>query len=88
MTYYLLGTVHYRAGVYPDAENHLKQALGLDPRMPPARLQLAILHMEQQNWGGALTQLDAYLQENPTAADHALIQETRARVARTIERTQ
>jgi hypothetical protein len=42
---------------------------------------LANLYMKQSNWEGALSQLDAYLIENPKAGDHAQISQTRAKVA-------
>ena len=85
MAYYLLGTAQYRTSAFEQSEMNLNQALEIEPRMPAARLMLANLNMRQQKWAAALSHLDAYLTENPKAADRAQIQETRARVAQRIK---
>jgi hypothetical protein len=46
---------------------------------------LANLYMKQQKWHDALENLDAYLVENPKAADRAQIQDTRSKVAQRIK---
>ena len=85
MAYSLLGTAYYKSTFYEEAEANLKHALEFDAHMPTARLMLANLYMKQQQWQNALTHLDAYLTENPNAADHAQIEETRSKVAQRIK---
>jgi Tfp pilus assembly protein PilF len=85
MGHYLLGTVQYRSTAFEDSETNLRRALELEPRMPAARLMLANLYMRQQKWGDALAEFDAYLSENPKAANRTQIQETRAKVVQRIK---
>jgi tetratricopeptide (TPR) repeat protein len=85
MGYYLLGTVYYRSGTLPEAAESLQLALQLEPRMPAARLQLGNVYIRAQLWDLAIAQFDAYLSENPGAADRSAIQEARARVIRAKE---
>jgi tetratricopeptide (TPR) repeat protein len=85
IAYYLLGTAYYKSTFYEEAESNLKQALAFEPQMPSARLMLVNLYMKQQQWANALTQLDAYLGENPNAPDRAQILETRAKVAQRMQ---
>lgn len=83
--YSLLGTAYFKSKFYEEAETNLKHALDLDAHLPTARLMLANLYIRQQQWQNALTHLDAYLTENPSASDHAQVTETRAKVAQRIK---
>ena len=83
--YYLLGTAYYKSKFYEEAETNLRRALEFDAHMPAGRLMLANLYIKQQKWQDALSHLDAYLTENPKAADHTQIEDTRAKVARQIK---
>lgn len=85
MGYYLLGTVYYRSGGFPEAAESLQLALQMEPRMPAARLQLGNVYIRGQLWDLAVAQFDAYLTENPNAPDRDAIQETRAKVIRAKE---
>jgi tetratricopeptide (TPR) repeat protein len=85
MGYYLLGTVYYRSGVYPEAAESLQLALQIEPRMPAARLQLGNVYIRGQLWDLAVAQFDAYIAENPNAPDRNAIQETRTKVIRAKE---
>lgn len=82
LAYFFLGTAYYRSSFFEEAEENLKHALELDAHMGATRLMLANVYMKQQKWQSALEHLDAYLVENPRAADHSQIEETRFRVAR------
>jgi len=79
--YYYLGTAYYKSTFYEEAEENLKRALELDGHPPATRLMLANVYLKQQKWPGALEHLDAYLTENPKAADREQIEATRSRVA-------
>jgi tetratricopeptide (TPR) repeat protein len=79
--YYLLGTTYYTGGQFPKAEENLTHALLLEKGMGSAELVLANVYIKQQKWRQALEYLDAYLKDNPKAADHEQVQQTRAKVA-------
>ena len=85
MAYYFLGTAYYRSSFYEEAESNLKRSLEMDPHLGMGRLMLANLYIKQQRWANALEHLDAYLSENPKAADLAQIQDTRSKVAQRIK---
>jgi tetratricopeptide (TPR) repeat protein len=82
--YYFLGTAYYRSSFYEEAEENLKRALDLDGHQAATRLMLANVYMKQQKWASALEHLDAYLRENPKAADREQIEGTRSRVAQRV----
>jgi tetratricopeptide (TPR) repeat protein len=67
--HYLLGVAYYRAGMYEDAEDSLLQAHQLENRLSIARLVLAEVYIQIQELPAALTQLRAYLDENPDASN-------------------
>lgn len=56
----------------------------MDGHLPGTRLMLANLYMKEQKWQTAMEQFDAYLIENPRAADRAQIEETRSKVAQRV----
>src|SRR5215471_18155483 len=82
--YYYLGTAYYKSTFYEEAEENLKRALELSGHPPATRLMLANVYMKQQKWTTALEHLDAYLRENPKAADREQIEATRSRVAQRV----
>ena len=79
--YSLLGTTYYTGGQFPKAEENLTQALQLEKGMGQAELGLANVYIKQKKWKEALEYLDAYLKDNPKAADRDQVQQTRAKVA-------
>jgi Flp pilus assembly protein TadD len=79
MAHYLLGNATYRFALYEEAETHLKRALEIDG-MAAARLMLANLYARLEKWDEALVQLDAYLAENPKAANRAEVEQVRAKL--------
>ena len=85
MAYYLLGTAYFKSKFYEESETNLKRAVEMGVRVPGARLMLANLYIRQQKWQNALENLDAYLTDNPKAADRAQIQDTRSKVAQRIK---
>ena len=65
--HFLLGCTFMKLGDLAKAEANLKQAYTLDPAgMAPARLQLANLYLKRQNMAAASTELESYLQANPS----------------------
>lgn len=83
----LLGQANYRSGFYEEAEVAFKRAQYLDPELGVARLMLANVYVRLQKWDQVLEHLDAYLKENPKAADYASVEEMRGRVARSLQAT-
>jgi len=79
--YYFLGTTYYTGGQFIKAENHLIYALQLEKGMGTAELVLANVYIKQQKWAQALDYLDAYLRDNPKAADRNQVSQTRDKVA-------
>jgi len=79
--YYFLGTTYYTGGQFMNAEEHLVHALQLEKGMGTAELVLANVYIKQQKWAQALGYLDAYLRENPKAADRDQVSQTRDKVA-------
>lgn len=78
--YYFLGMAYYKTGSYDEAEPSLQRALEMTPHPPGVHLMLANVYMKLQKWPNALEHLDAYLLENPRAADRSEIQNTRTKV--------
>jgi Tfp pilus assembly protein PilF len=78
--HYLLGIALYKSNSYQDAEDKLKHALALEPRLGHARLALANLYIRSQQWGKALSQIDAYLKEQPNAPDRDEVTALRSRI--------
>jgi tetratricopeptide (TPR) repeat protein len=79
--YYFLGTTYFTGGKFARAEEYLTQALQLEKGMGNAELVLANVFIRQQKWKQAVEYLDAYLRDNPKAADRDQIEQTRARIA-------
>jgi tetratricopeptide (TPR) repeat protein len=78
--YALLGTLAYRNGNLTAAEEDLTHALRLDPHLGSALLTLANVYTRGQKWENALSALDSYLADNPTASNREQILQARARV--------
>jgi Flp pilus assembly protein TadD len=79
--YYFLGTTYYTGGQFMKAEEHLVRVLQLEKGMGTAELVLANVYIKQQKWSQALHYLDAYLRDNPRAADRNQVSQTRDKVA-------
>jgi tetratricopeptide (TPR) repeat protein len=79
--YYFLGAADYKAASFKKAEESLTRALELDRTMGSVHLMLANVYMKQQDWSKAVQQFDAYLKDNPNAADRDQIKDTRAKIA-------
>jgi Tfp pilus assembly protein PilF len=82
--FYLLGRAEFESAIYADAETNLKRALDLDNHLVEVRLVLANLYIRQMKWHDALTNLDAYLAENPDT-NRTDIQDTRSKLAHNLE---
>jgi predicted Zn-dependent protease len=80
--YFLLGQANYRSSFLEEAEAAFKKAHELNPALSGARLMLANIYVQQSRWSEVLENLDAYLKENPKAADRTNVEDMRARVAK------
>jgi len=85
--HFLLGQANYRSGFLEEAEAAFKRAHDLDPHLIAVRLMLANVYVKLERWNDVLENLDAYLKENPKAADRASVEEMRARIAKNIPAT-
>jgi tetratricopeptide (TPR) repeat protein len=83
--FFLLGQANYKSDFLEEAEVAFKRAHDLDPRMTAARLMLANIYVKQQKWDDVIENLDAYLKENPKAADRASVEEMRAKIVKTAQ---
>jgi tetratricopeptide (TPR) repeat protein len=67
VAHFFLGSAYLRLGNLEKAEPNLKTASTLDPdRMAPAHLQLANLYLRRRDLTAASTELESYLQANPS----------------------
>jgi len=78
--YYLLGVTYYRSAFYEDAEDNLKRAVELDPRLLDSRLALTNVYIKMQEWTNAIAQLDAYLASNPKTGSRAEVEAMRQKL--------
>jgi tetratricopeptide (TPR) repeat protein len=85
--FFLLGQANYKSSFYEEAEAALKKAHELDPNMAAVRLMLSNVYVKEEKWADVLENLDAYLKENPKAADRDKVEEMRANIARSMEQT-
>jgi tetratricopeptide (TPR) repeat protein len=83
--YFLLGQANYRSSFLEEAEAAFKKAHELNPSLSASRLMLANIYVREARWPDVIENLDAYLKENPKAADRASVEEMRARIARSIQ---
>jgi tetratricopeptide (TPR) repeat protein len=78
--YYLLGVTYYECSLFEDAEDNLKRAMEVEPRITFARLALVNVYMRIRDWPSALLELDAYLAANPDNDDRARIENLYAKI--------
>jgi tetratricopeptide (TPR) repeat protein len=83
--YFLLGQANYRSSFLEEAEAAFKKARELNPSLSAARLMLANIYVQQSRWADVVENLDAYLKENPKAADRASVEEMRDRISKGIQ---
>jgi superkiller protein 3 len=86
--HFLLGQANYQSDFFEEAEAAFIKARELDPNLRAAPLMLANVYMRQRKWQEVVDTLDAYLKNNPKASDRASVEETRARIAKTLEAAQ
>ncbi len=85
VAYFLLGQANYKSSFLEEAETAFKKAHNLDPKMAPAQLMLANVYVKEAKWPEVIETLDSYLKEYPKAADHASVEEMRARIAKGLQ---
>ena len=78
---FFLGSAYFKLHEAERAEPLLKKACALDPQhMAPAHLQLANLYLQRHDYAAARTQLQAYLQSNPSDPQAPAIKKMLARM--------
>ncbi len=83
--YFLLGQANFKSSFFEEAEAAFKKAHDLDKKTSAAWLMLANVYVRQQKWQDVIDTLDAYLKENPKAADRAGVEQMRARIAKDMQ---
>jgi tetratricopeptide (TPR) repeat protein len=82
--YFMLGQANYKSSFWEEAETAFKKVLDLDPKLTTAQLMLANIYVRQAKWQDVIDCLDAYLKENPRAADRANVEQMRASILKTM----
>ncbi len=77
---YYLGVSLHETGNPERAEALLLEALGRDPNLSDARLTLINIYVEQDRTQAAIVQIEAYLDENPEAANRESLDDLRDRL--------
>jgi Flp pilus assembly protein TadD len=80
--YYLLGSANYRSSFLEEAEAAFKKAHDLDQNLSRVHLLLANIYVRQHKWQDVIDSIDAYLKENPKAADRAAVEDMRAKIVK------
>jgi tetratricopeptide (TPR) repeat protein len=83
--YFLLGQANYQSSFFEEAETAFKKTLDLDPHISSARLMLANVDVKLERWDDVLANIDAYLKENPKAADRPSVEQMRARIVKSMQ---
>jgi tetratricopeptide (TPR) repeat protein len=80
--YYLLGSANYKSSFLEEAEAAFKKVHDLDQNFSRVHLLLANIYLRQGKWQDVIGSIDAYLKENPKAADRAAIEDMRAKIVK------
>jgi tetratricopeptide (TPR) repeat protein len=78
--YYLLGSANYKSSFLEEAEVAYKKAYDLDQNLTRVHLLLANIYAREAKWDAVIDNIDAYLKENPKAADRAAVEDMRAKI--------
>jgi predicted Zn-dependent protease len=79
--YYLLGITETRGGRYQKAEENLRRALEIEPKLRWARLALGNLFINQRKFKEALIEYDTYLVDYKKVSNRTEVERARAKVA-------
>jgi len=71
---FLLGITFYKTYNNGLAESSLNEAFSIDRDMDSVRLALANLYIRERKWKEAISQLDAYLADNPASTDRTQLE--------------
>lgn len=83
----LRGSAHLKANRIGEAESDFLRALEFDEGLGAARLMLANLYLRQESWDDAISNLQTYLEDFPSADDRSVVKKmledakSRARVS-------
>jgi superkiller protein 3 len=78
--FFNLGMALYKLAMLDRAENALKKALELAPKMAAVRLMLANVYLKARNRDKLMEQLNAYLDENPQGEMRQTVEEMRSKL--------
>ena len=78
--FFNLGMALYKLAMLDRAENALKKALELAPKMASVRLMLANVYLKARNRDKLMEQLDSYLAENPKGEMRQTVEEMREKL--------
>ncbi|HET9215468.1 MAG TPA: tetratricopeptide repeat protein [Terriglobia bacterium] len=79
--YYLMGIVDTRVGNYPKAEENLRKALEIEPKLRWSRLALGNLFIRQGKLKEAIAEYDTYLADYKNVSNRPDVEGARARIA-------
>jgi len=83
--FFNLGLALYKISMLDRAEDALKSAFSLAPKMFQVRLLLANVYMKLQRYDSLMEQLDGYLAENPEGEQRSAVEEIRDEVIKARE---
>ena len=81
-----LGSALYKIGHFEEAEKALMRALKTAPKEPHLRLMLANVFVKEEKYEQALSQIDAYLEENPDGSERGSAELIRSQLIRAMEK--
>ncbi|HET9942219.1 MAG TPA: tetratricopeptide repeat protein, partial [Terriglobia bacterium] len=79
--YYLRGVVEMGTGRYPQAEESLRKALEIEPKLRWARLGLGNLYLRQGKFKESVAEYDTYLEEYKKVSNRPEVEKARAKAA-------
>jgi tetratricopeptide (TPR) repeat protein len=79
--HYLMGIVEARTGHYQKAEENLRKALEIEPKLRWSRLALGNLFIKQGKLKEALAEIDTYLADYKNVSNRPDVEGVRARIA-------
>jgi len=83
--YLLLGSANYKSSFLEEAEAAYKKAHDLDESLSRVHLLLANVYVKEHKWQDVISNIDAYLKENPKASDRAAVEDMRAKILKEYE---
>jgi tetratricopeptide (TPR) repeat protein len=80
--HFYLGTAYYKSDFYNEAEQSLKKACELDPKLAVGRLMLVNVYLKQKRWNNLVEQIDIFVKDNPNAKERKAMEELRQKITK------